>query len=380
MSQKKVLVLGAGLIGKAIAADLCSRHAVTTADRSSEALAELARHHPVDTLVLDITDQRALAEAVLPFDLVIGAVPGALGFATLRTVIEAGRDVVDISFFPEDPLALDALAREKNVTAVVDCGVAPGLCNIIAGHHHRKSPLTSYACLVGGLPRKPEWPFGYKAVFSPADVIEEYTRPVHMREDGKNAVYEALSGTEAIEMDGVGSLEAFNTDGLRTLLSTMPEVPDMVERTLRYPGHAELMKVFRATGLFSPGPIDVDGAQVVPLHLTSALLFPLWKMKPQDEDLTVMRVTLKNGNGTITYDLLDHFDRESGTSSMARCTGYTCTAVAELVLQGTFTRNGISPPETVGAEDACFDGVMDYLKERNVNCTERTMELQPRKA
>ena len=96
-----------------------------------------------------------MAEAVLPFDLVIGAVPGALGFATLRTVIEAGRDVVDISFFPEDALALDALAREKNVTAVVDCGVAPGLCNIIAGHHHRKSPLTHYECLVGGLPRKP---------------------------------------------------------------------------------------------------------------------------------------------------------------------------------------------------------------------------------
>ena len=380
MSEKKVLVLGAGLIGKAIAIDLCRRHAVTSADRSPEALEELTRQHPITALVLDITDHRALAEAVLPFDLVIGAVPGALGFATLRTVIEAGRDVVDISFFPEDALALDALAREKNVTAVVDCGVAPGLCNIIAGHHHRKSPLTHYECLVGGLPRKPEWPFGYKAVFSPADVIEEYTRSVHMREDGQNVVREALSGIEAIDMEGVGRLEAFNTDGLRTLLTSMPKVPNMVERTLRYPGHAELMKVYRATGLFSAEPIDVDGKNVSPLKLTSALLFPRWKMKPQDEDLTVMRVTLKNRKGTITYDLLDHFDRESGTSSMARCTGYSCTAVAELVLQGTFTQKGISPPEVVGAEDACFDGVMDYLKERTVNCTERKMELQLRTA
>ena len=253
-------------------------------------------------------------------------------------------------------------------------------CNIIAGHHHRKCPLTHYECLVGGLPREPEWPFGYKAVFSPADVIEEYTRPVHMREDGKNVVREALSGIEAIDMDGVGRLEAFNTDGLRTLLTSMPEVPRMVERTLRYPGHAELMKVYRATGLFSAEPIDVDGKNVSPLKLTSALLFPRWKMKPQDEDLTVMRVTLKNRKGTITYDLLDHFDRESGTSSMARCTGYSCTAVAELVLQGTFTQKGISPPEVVGAEDACFDGVMDYLKERKVNCTERKMELQLRTA
>ncbi|MBK7382320.1 MAG: saccharopine dehydrogenase NADP-binding domain-containing protein [Flavobacteriales bacterium] len=380
MSEKKVLVLGAGLIGKAIAIDLCRRHAVTSADRSPEALKELAHQHPIATLVLDITDHRALAKAVLPFDLVIGAVPGALGFATLRTVIEAGRDVVDISFFPEDALALDALAREKNVTAVVDCGVAPGLCNIIAGHHHRKSPLTSYECLVGGLPREPEWPFGYKAVFSPADVIEEYTRPVHMREDGKNVVREALSGIEAIDMDGVGRLEAFNTDGLRTLLTTMPEVPRMVERTLRYPGHAELMKVFRATGLFSSELIEVDGTQVSPLSVTSALLFPQWKMKPNDEDLTVMRVTVENEEGTTTHDLLDHFDRESGTSSMARTTGYTCTAVAELVLQGKYTRKGISPPEMVGAEADHYREVMDYLKERKVNLTQRTVEPQPRTA
>lgn len=380
MNRKRVLVLGAGLIGKAIAADLCRRYAVTSADRSPGALQELSRQHPMATLVLDMADHRALAGAVQPFDLVIGAVPGAMGFATLRTVIGAGRDMVDISFFPEDPLELDALAREKNVTAVVDCGVAPGLCNIIAGHHHRESPLSSYECLVGGLPREPEWPFGYKAVFSPADVIEEYVRPVHMREDGKNVVREALSGIETVEMEGVGRLEAFNTDGLRTLLGTMPEVPRMVERTLRYPGHAELMKVFRDTGLFSADPVDVDGMRVSPLGLMSALLFPRWKMRPQDEDLTVMRVTLRNGKGTVIYDLLDHFDLESGTHAMARTTGYTCTAVAELVLQGTFTRKGVSPPERVGAEGACFNGVMDYLKGRNVNCVERTMEPQPRTA
>ncbi|MBL0126456.1 MAG: hypothetical protein IPP83_03135 [Flavobacteriales bacterium] len=253
-------------------------------------------------------------------------------------------------------------------------------CATSSYHHHRESPLTSYECLVGGLPVEPEWPFGYKAVFSPADVIEEYTRPVHLREGGKNVVREALSAIEAVDMEGVGRLEAFNTDGLRTLLTTMPEVPQMVERTLRYPGHAELMRVFRATGLFSTEPVDVGGTQVSPLSVTSALLFPRWKMKPQDEDLTVMRVTLKNRKGTITYDLLDHFDRDSGTHSMARSTGYTCNAVAELMLQGTFTRKGISPPEVVGAEDACFDGVMDYLKERNVNCVERKMELQPRTA
>jgi saccharopine dehydrogenase-like NADP-dependent oxidoreductase len=375
MSKKKVLVLGAGLIGKAIAIDLCRRHLVTSADRDPAALDALARQHPITPVVLDVTDRKALAKAVLPFDLIIGAVPGALGFATLRTVIEAGRNVVDISFFPEDPLALDEIAREKNVTAVVDCGVAPGLCNIIAGHHHHQSSLTSYECLVGGLPSTPEWPFGYKAVFSPADVIEEYTRPVHMRVNGRNVEREALSEIEEMEWEGVGTLEAFNTDGLRTLLTTMPEVPQMVERTLRYPGHAELMKVFRATGLFSPEPIDVDGTLVSPLRLTSKLLFPLWEMKPNDEDLTVMRVTLKNAEGTHTHELLDRFDREGGISSMARSTGYTCTAVAELLLQGGFTRKGICPPELVGADGSCFHAVMDHLKERGVQCTERTVEM-----
>ena len=126
---------------------------------------------------------------------------------------------------------------------------------------------------------------------------------------------------------------------------------------------------------FSPEPIDVDGTLVSPLRLTSKLLFPLWEMKPNDEDLTVMRVTLKNAEGTHVHELLDRFDREGGISSMARTTGYTCTAVAELLLQGSFTRKGISPPELIGADEICFHAVMDHLKERGVHCTERTVEM-----
>src|SRR5205085_2546835 len=170
--------------------------------------------------------------------------------------------------------------KKNNVTAVVDCGVAPGLCNIIAGYHHKRMKVTGYECLVGGLPVKREWPFDYKAVFSPADVIEEYTRPARYIENGNQVVKEALTDIEKIIFDETGELESFNSDGLRSLAHTMPNVPNMKEKTLRYAGHAELMKVFRETGLFSKVPVDIKGTKVTPLELTSSLLFPKWKLKP----------------------------------------------------------------------------------------------------
>src|SRR5690606_32088701 len=154
------------------------------------------------------------------------------GYAVLRRLIEAGRDVVDISFFPEDAFTLDALARSRGVRAVVDAGVAPGLSNLVLGHLAATMETTeSFSCLVGGLPVRRDGVWEYRALFSPGDVIAEYVRPARLRRGGQDLILPALEEIESVEIGGVGPLEAFLTDGLRTLLRTM-DTPSMIEKTL----------------------------------------------------------------------------------------------------------------------------------------------------
>lgn len=353
-----------------MAADLATQFDVCAADANQDALQRLSQKHGIRTIQADLSNGATLQEIVKDFDLVIGALPGFLGFNALKNVILAGKNAVDISFFPEDPFLLDALAQTHGVTAVVDCGVAPGMGNIIAGYHHERMQLQRFRCLVGGLPQVREWPWEYKAVFSPIDVIEEYIRPARYVEGGRLVVREALSDPELLHFDQVGTLEAFNSDGLRSLIKTMPEVPDMIEKTLRYPGCIEYLRVLREAGFFSYEPVEINGAKIRPVDLTARLLFPKWKLKPGEGDLTIMRIVaagLENGAPkTYTYDLLDYYDPATDVISMARTTGYTCTAVANLVLSGQFDRKGICPPEYVGASESNFHFVLDYLQTRKV--------------
>ena len=216
----RVTVLGTGLVGSAIVADLAkdANLTVTAVDANPAALERLARSAGVRTQAADLRAPGAMAGLVADADLVVLAVPGFMGFESLRQVLEAGKPVVDISFFPEDAFLLDDLAKAKGVTAVVDCGVAPGMANIVAGYvESQLDQLDSYLCYVGGLPKVRHWPYEYKAVFSPIDVIEEYTRPARFMEHGREVVRPALSGVELVNLPGVGTLESFNTDGLRSL-------------------------------------------------------------------------------------------------------------------------------------------------------------------
>jgi len=234
----KVTVLGAGLVGSAIIKDMAHDFQVRAVDLNPDSLGKLAGNNNIETVQADLSNPSEIKKHIAAADLVISAVPGFMGFKTLKTIIGAGKNVVDIAFFPEDAFLLDALAKKKNVTAVVDCGVAPGLCNIIAGYLSTKyDAINRYSCFVGGLPRVREWPYEYKAVFSPADVIEEYTRPARYIKFGEQIIEPALSGIELIDFPGVGILEAFNTDGLRSLVHTI-NAPKMIEKTLKYPGHA----------------------------------------------------------------------------------------------------------------------------------------------
>jgi saccharopine dehydrogenase-like NADP-dependent oxidoreductase len=367
--KKKIIVLGAGLVGSAIAEDLNKTHEVTSLDPSQERLDFMASKG-VRTVCADATDADNLTRVLADYDLVIGAVPGFLGYRVCETVIRAGKNMVDISFFPEDPFGLDELAKQQGVTIVTDCGVAPGMGNIILGYHDTHMQIQRYECLVGGLPVVREWPWEYKAVFSPIDVIEEYTRPARYVQNSREVVREALSEAELIEFPGLGTLESWNSDGLRSLIKTMAHIPDMIEKTLRYPGCIEYLKVLRAAGFFSYEPIDINGTIVRPIDLTAKLLFPQWKLKPGEEDFTIMRIVIdgveKDEKRRYTYHLLDRFNRESNTISMARTTGYTCNAVAELLLDGTFQQHGINPPEYVGRATGCYERVIEYLAQRSV--------------
>ncbi len=368
MNTIRVVVLGAGMVGSALAADLCQEAEVTAVDANPRRLDALAAAHPLTTRVADLRDPAVVRAAVAGADLALGAVPGFMGFATLRAIIEAGVNAVDISFFDEDPFELDALAQVRGVTVVTDAGVAPGLSNLVLGHEAAAMVVDSFRCLVGGLPVRRGWPWQYKAPFSPVDVLEEYTRPARLVEHGAVVVKPALSEPELVEIDPVGTLEAFNTDGLRTLLRTM-HVPYMAEKTLRYPGHIDYIRVLGESGFLSAEPVLVGGNSVRPIDMTAALLFPRWRLAPGEPEFTAMEITIRGlADGqpcTVVYRLFDRTDA-AGVSSMARTTGYTCTAIARLVLDGTFARTGVCPPELVGAAPGCFERVVADLAARGV--------------
>ncbi len=367
--MKKVSVLGVGLVGSAIAIDLARGFDVTAYDVDQLRLGRLSREHGIKTVQADLGKAEAIHSAVKDADIVVNALPGFMGFATLKEVIISGKDVVDISFFPEDAFDLDELAREKGVTAIVDCGVAPGMGNIICGYHNERMQMTEYRCYVGGLPMRRQWPFQYKAVFSPIDVIEEYTRPARFVQNRQVVVRPALSDVELLDFEPVGTLEAFNTDGLRTLLKTM-DIPNMIEKTLRYPGTAEYMMVLRETGLFDKQEIDVRGQKIRPIDVAASLLFPKWRLEQGEKEFTIMRVLcegVEQGKRVrYEYDLFDQTDEETGTTSMARTTGYTCTAAVNLLAQGMYTHKGISPPEYIATGEENFKFILDYLAQRGV--------------
>jgi saccharopine dehydrogenase-like NADP-dependent oxidoreductase len=377
----KIIVLGCGLVGGLITKDLAKDKdfQVTVVDIDEKKLDKLTEGTDIRGIKVDLSSSEAIRKIVTDQDIVIGAVPGFLGFNMLRSVIEAGKNIVDISFMPEDVLGLDELAKKKGVTAVVDMGVAPGMSHMIVGYVDSLMDETESATiLVGGLPVIREWPYEYKIVFSPKDVIEEYIRPARLIESGKIVEKPALSELELVNLPKIGTLEAFNTDGLRSLLYTI-KIPSMKEKTLRYPGYAEKMRMLRETGFFSDTAIEVGGVKVKPIDLTSKLLFPKWELEEGEEELTVMQVIVqgeKEGRRLCyTYDLLDYYDKNEKATSMSRATGFPCVIMARLVAQGEFQYPGVCPPEYIGREHKIYQRVMKELEKRNVFYKEKIVEI-----
>ena len=359
------------MVGKAMAIDLSKKYKVKSIDIDKESLEFLSSNYNIETEMLNVTDEKALSNVIKDFDLVISAVPGFLGLQTIKNVIKNKKDLVDISFLPEGVWDLDEMAKEYGVTAVMDCGVAPGMPNIIAGYHNELMKIENFEYMVGGLPKVRTFPFEYKAPFSPCDVIEEYTRPARFVEDSRMVTKPAMSDTELLEFENIGTLEAFNSDGLRSLIYTLDNIPNMKEKTLRFPGHIKMIQGLKAAGFLDYEAIKINGKEVIPFDVTSEILFKAWKLKPEDREFTIMRIVLqgeeKGVKKEIVYNLYDEYDPIEKISSMARTTGFTATATADMILNNVFNEKGLFPPELVGKIPECFNYILDYLKDRNIN-------------
>lgn len=371
--MKRVLVLGGGLVGRPMALDLheSGGFAVTVADFSDSVIQKL-QGEGITTIKADLSDLSRLESLIGGFDLFINAVPGSFGFKTLEVLAGSGKPVVDIAFYANDPRQLDETARASGSCIICDMGVAPGMSHLLSGYAASKfSQIDDLRILVGGLPVQRSLPWQYKAVFSPSDVIEEYTRPARLVRDGKIIEKEALSESELIDFEGIGTLEAFNSDGLRTLVYTI-SAKNMAEKTLRYPGHLEAVKLLRDTGFLATNPVVAGSQKIVPLELTSALLFEQWRLKPGEADITVMRIEAKGktAEGTeklMRWDLLDHYDPIKNIHSMARTTGYAATAALRMLSAGHFSAPGIHMPEQIGQNEHLVDFMLSAMASKGIH-------------
>lgn len=359
-------------MGKPIALDLASTSdfEVTVADLSQAKLDDIVDDR-INKIQADLQNKDELISILAPFDFIVVAVPGFMGFTCLKNCINAGKDIVDIAFYPEDVFELSKLAKQKDVRVISDMGVAPGMSNLLVGYAASKLDKVLNADIyVGGLPKIRTKPWEYKAVFSPSDVIEEYTRPARIVRNGEIVTVPPLTEIEHLEFDSVGTLEAFNSDGLRSLLFTV-KAENMSEKTLRYPGYADKIKLLSDNGFFSPEKIEVGGELVSPLDLTSKLLFDKWKLEENEVDITVMRIVvegLKSGKKVrYSYELYDEFSKETGVHSMARTTGYTASTAVRLLAEDKYLQKGISVGEMMGNDEAVVNFMLDGLKERGIN-------------
>ncbi len=286
----KIIILGAGRVGSFIARDLKEEGFEVIACDLSEKVLNLLSEKEIETRKYDLKDNDSIKKALKEGEIIINALPGSMGFKILEIAIEEKKPVIDISFMPENPLVLNEKAKENDTLSIVDIGIAPGLSHLIIGREYFVDPKISGAKIfVGGLPFERNFPFQYKAPFSPSDVLAEYTRKVRFKFNGILTEAEPLTDLENIYVPGIGTLEGFLTDGLRTLLYTT-DIPTLIEKTLRYPKHSEAIKILKTCGFLSEEPILIDGKEIIPLEFTSKLLFPLWELKEEDREFTVLFV------------------------------------------------------------------------------------------
>jgi saccharopine dehydrogenase-like NADP-dependent oxidoreductase len=382
----KILVVGTGNIGSIIARDLAESLPsieVEIADKDqsrAEKVAASVGRKNVTGIQLDVFDNKNLIATLGKSDLIVGALPGEIGHRLLKACIDAGRNMVDVSFMPEDPLELSKAAAKSGVTIIPDCGVAPGLSHMLLQRGIcRLDKVRNAVIMVGGLPEKPIPPLGYTITWSVEGLIDEYTRKARIVKNGKVTEVNALDQVEEIEFPGVGKLEAFYSDGLRTLLSTIKGVENMSEKTLRYPGHIEKIRLLRDLGFLDETPIEFEKTTIAPRKMTVGLLEKKLK-KPEVPDILAMLVQVegtKSGKRmAYVYCILDHYDQKNKVTAMARTTAYTASCVTQLLAKKVIKGKGMIPPEKLGEDEGVFVKLLNMLKKRGVLVKESKKTLK----
>jgi saccharopine dehydrogenase-like NADP-dependent oxidoreductase len=364
----KILTIGCGYIGSVLVRHLSERipsAEIAVSDENREAImkaiSSIGRGN-VKPLQLNIHDYDRLVKVAEDFDILVGLAPGRLGYKTVEAAIEAGVNMVDLSYMQEDPMTLNDRALKAGVTVIPDCGVAPGLSHILVGRAvSMLDKVKNVIILVGGIPQNRIPPLDYKVTWCVEDLIEEYVRRPKIVKNGKTIEVEALDGLEEVDFPGIGKLEAFYTDGVRTLHHSIKGVENMWEKTLRYPGHAEKIKLLRDLGFFDETPID----GVSPRSLTIRVLERKLSL-PEIKDLVAMRVDVdgvKSGREICySYILIDYYDDERKVTAMGRTTAYTASAVIQLLARGEIKEAGVIPPERLGMDRKCFERIMEELE------------------
>ncbi len=381
----KSLIIGCGNIGSIAAGDLAASKPeiqVTVADydaRRAETVARRIAKKNIKSTQLDATNREQLVNTAKDFDVVAGFLPGKLGYTLAEACIAAGRNLVDVSFMAEDPLKLNKKAKRANVTIVPDCGLAPGISNFLVGHATtRLDKVQTVHIMVGGLPAKPVPPLGYVITWAPESLIDEYTRKAGIVRNGKRIEVEPLSGIEMVKFPSVGMLEAFYTDGLRTLVHTIGEAGNMWEKTLRYPGHAEKVKLLKNLGFLDEKQVSVEGTNISPKKLTAKLLGTKL-CRPDIRDIVVLRVSVRGVRSgkrvSLVYTLLDSYDEKNGVTAMARTTAYPASIAVQLLLNGALDERGVIPLEKIAMNEMLYKEVMDELGKRGVNVIEEVTAL-----
>ncbi len=347
----KVAVVGAGLMGSVIGWDLARSEgvdSVVVADVSRERLDVLKKRAPGKKLsvqVLDIKDRAKTIGFLKGFDVAASALPHGVVHASDVAAVAAGTKMVNIAF-EDEQMELDAAARKSGALLIPGCGVAPGLGGILLVRAlERAGGGDEGHILVGGLPQKPQPPFDYKLVFSVVGLLREYIDDARVFRNGRLVKVRPFSTVETVEFPApIGTLEAFCTDGLASLVYTLKGMRVLDEKTLRWPGHAEKMNLLMESGFFSREKMKLGGVEVSPLEMSWAVLAR--KLSEGDpHDLTVMRVEAKAGKKRFVYDMLDRYDDENGVTSMGKTTGYTASIVTQMVGSGEIVGKGTVPPE-----------------------------------
>lgn len=376
----RILVLGYGNIGSVLATDLAESMPsteVVIAGRhrnKAEKAATAIHKENVTGFQLDANNYHGLVDTMKKFDLVIGTLPGDVGYRSVKAAIDAKVDMVDVSYMPENPLTLNQDAVKAGVTIIPDCGVAPGLSNLLVGRAISKlDQVENVHIMVGGLPEEPVPPLGYTITWSVEGLIDEYTRKARIVENGEVVEVEALTGLEEVEFPGVGKLEGFYTDGLRTLLHTVKGVKNMWEKTLRYPGHVEKIKLLKTLGFFDEHPIEVENIRLPPRKVTIKLLEKKL-LRPEIKDILAMKVEVRGITGEsrkcYVYHLLGRYDQKHGVTAMARTTAYPASILAQLIAQKTIEEKGVMPLEKLGVKEKIFNKILAELEKRQVKIVE----------